>query len=117
MRRTNRKNPYLATGRGKASMWGIIAFLFGFLYGWISPGRQSKMALFVNGLWIGAIVALVLFFIGLAVGAPALGFGGGVAMFIEIVILTLLFILGAWLGDLVEGGMRRSRGCSAGRTT
>ena len=98
-------------------MWGILAFLFGFLYGWISPGRQSKSRLFINGLWIGLIVALVLFFIGLVTGAPALGFGGGIYTFLTIVVLTLLFILGAWLGDLVEGGMRRSREGRSGRTT
>jgi fatty acid desaturase len=90
-------------------MWGIITFLFGFLYGWISPGRQSKSALMMNGLWIGLIVALVFLFIGLFANAPALGLGGGFGIFVTIVLLTLVFILGAWLGDLVETGFQRRR--------
>jgi hypothetical protein len=97
-------------------MWGLIAFLLGLLYGWISPGRQDKSRLLLNGIWIGLLIAAIMLVIGLAVGSPALGFGGGFLMFIDVVVLTLLFILGAWIGDLIEGGMRRSRGDTRGRT-
>lgn len=97
-------------------MWGLIAFLFGLLYGWISPGRQNKSRLLWNGLWIGLLIAVVLLVIGFATGEPALGFGGGVAMFVSVVILTLLFILGAWIGDLIEGGLNRRR-TGRGRVT
>jgi len=55
------------------------------------------------------VIAVVLAVIGWLTGAPALGFGGAVGVIITAIILTLLFIVGVWLGDLITGARRRSR--------
>jgi len=89
-------------------VWGLITFVIGIAYGWLTPGRQSKLGLFMTGLWIGLIVAVAFAVIGYFYHADPLGFGTTfLGLFLAIVVLTLVFVLGAWVGDLIEGQTRR----------
>jgi hypothetical protein len=90
--------------------WGLLIFVVGIIYGWLSPGRQDKGRLFRNGLIIGLVLALVLALLGWMGGANPVGLdtlGGAVGLILAVIVMTLLFILGAWIGDLIEGGTRR----------
>lgn len=90
-------------------MWGLLIFVVGLLYGWLTPGRQDKGRLFMNGLVIGLILAVLLALLGGAINANPLPVGTGiVGTVLTVVVLTVVFILGAWLGDLLEGN-RSSR--------
>lgn len=89
-------------------MWGLIAFVIGIAYGALKKGRQDKSDLLKQGLLIGLVVALVLALIGFFTGAGALGVAGGVAVIWTTLVLTLLFVLGVWLGDLFTG-QRKTR--------
>jgi peptidoglycan/LPS O-acetylase OafA/YrhL len=90
-------------------MWGLLALVIGVLYGWLKPGSQDKSRLLVNGLVIGLVVGLALALLGVAVGSNPVYFGSGfLGIFLGIVIITLLFVLGVWLGDLIERKPRRS---------
>lgn len=93
-------------------MWGILAFLIGLAYGWMSPGKQDKTRLLRNGVLIGIGLALVFALIGWTTGAYPLGFGGALGIIVGVLVVTLLFILGVWIGDLIEG--RRERGRVSG---
>lgn len=85
-------------------MWGLLALLAGVLYGWLKPGAQDKSQLFVRGLVFGLIVGVVLALFGYAIGSNPIYFGSGfLALILGVTIITLLFILGVWLGDLLEG--------------
>lgn len=97
--------PVLA--EGMAVPWGLLTFVIGILYGALARGKQDKSALFKQGIVIGLVLALVLVVIGVLTGAPALGFGGALGIVVTAVILSLLFILGVWIGDLVTGANRR----------
>jgi hypothetical protein len=91
-------------------VWGIIAFVVGIAYGWLARGRQDKSHLFVTALIWGFVIALVLALIGLLAGQSAIGLGQGVVgFFISVLIISLLFILGVWIGDLIEGASSRRR--------
>jgi cation transporter-like permease len=85
-----------------------VTFVIGILYGALKRGRQDKSSLFKQGLVIGIVLALVLVVIGALAGAPALGFGGALGIIIAAVVLSLLFILGVWIGDLVTGASRQT---------
>ncbi len=90
-------------------MWGFLVFLVGILYGWMTPGRQDKTRLFMNGLWIGLVLAIVLALLGVLLSAPAVPLGVNVVgVVLSVLLLTVLFIVGAWLGDLIEGSRRHA---------
>lgn len=91
-------------------MWGLISFLIGLVYGWASPGRQDKSQILKTGFMIGLVLAIVLALIGYVTGAAPLGFSTGLGMIgiiIDVLVITLLFILGVWLGDMIEGRRQR----------
>lgn len=87
--------------------WGLVSFIAGLLYGWLAAGKQDKSRLFKKGLVIGLVLAIVLAVLGWLTNAPALGVGGAIAVIWTAFVLALLFILGVWLGDLIEGRRRR----------
>lgn len=90
-------------------MWGLLALVVGLLYGWLKPGRQDKSQLMVRGLVIGLVIGLVLALLGASIGSNPVYFGSGfLGVVLGVVIITLLFILGVWLGDLIEGKPRRA---------
>lgn len=88
--------------------WGLLTFVIGILYGALKAGKQDKSDLFKQGLLIGVVIALVLIVIGVLTGAPTLGFGGAIGILVSAVILSLLFILGVWIGDLITGAKKRA---------
>jgi cation transporter-like permease len=83
--------------------WGLLTFLFGIVYGYVTPGRQDKMAMFKKGLIIGIILAIVFAIIGFLTGYDALGVAGAIGVLISIIVLSILFVAGTWVGDLLEG--------------
>jgi uncharacterized membrane protein len=90
-------------------MWGVLALLTGFLYGWLKPGAQDKSQILVRGLVFGLIVGLVLAVLGYALNSNPVYVGSGfLGIVLGVVIITLLFVLGVWVGDLVEGRPKRS---------
>ena len=93
-------------------MWGLLTFLVGIAYGFFAKGTQDKGRLLMTGLLIGLVLAIIVAFLG---GLRGLGLPGGfVGIFLSAVVLTLLFVVGVWIGDMIEGRSQRSR---AGRNT
>lgn len=91
--------------------WGVLVIVLGFAYGALKPGKQRKSSLFLTGLLVGILLAIVLLLLGFATHVPVLeiaGVIGAVGVVATAVVLTLLFILGVWLGDLVTGSLRRA---------
>ena len=90
--------------------WGlIVAFVIGILYGALKTGRQDKSDLLKRGLLIGLVVAVVLALIGFFTGYGAVGVAGGLAIIWSALILTLVFVLGVWIGDMVTGQRKTRR--------
>ncbi|CAG0955294.1 hypothetical protein METP2_00464 [Methanosarcinales archaeon] len=86
-----------------------LTFVLGIIYGYVSPGRENRGALLRKGLIIGVVLAIILVAVGLFVGGTIMTLSG-ISVFIEVVILTVLFIIGTWIGDWIEGRSRtRSR--------
>ena len=82
-----------------------LIFVLGIIYGYVSPGRENRGALLRKGLIIGIVLAIIFAILGLFVGGAVMVLSG-IAVFIEIVILTVLFIIGTWIGDWLEGRSR-----------
>ncbi|HEY9245647.1 MAG TPA: hypothetical protein VIO11_02260 [Candidatus Methanoperedens sp.] len=82
----------------------IFAFLIGLVYAFVRPGKENRSRLFRDGVIIGIILALILVGLGVLTGGAVLLVGTivGIYILIEIVILTILFIIGTYIGDWLE---------------
>lgn len=91
-------------------VWGIAAFAVGLFYGWLAPGRQEKGRVFLIALFWGLLLAVILTLVGAWAGQSAIGLGEGFLGFVvSVLIISLLFVLGVWVGDLIEGAVARRR--------
>lgn len=94
-------------------MWGFLVFLIGLAYGWMSPGRQDKSRLFMRGLLWGVVIAVVLALIGFFFGSNPVTATANMGFFDIVwtaIVLSLAFILGVWIGDMIEGRRARTGG-------
>jgi cation transport ATPase len=88
----------------------ILSFILGIIYGYASPGKENRGMLLRNGLLIGIGLGIIFVVVGLLVSPSLLVLGAvtysAAVLFIEVVILTVLFIIGTWIGDWFEGRSR-----------
>ena len=82
----------------------ILIIIIGIIYGYMKPGKEDRSALSKNGVVIGLILGAIMVVLGLIGGRWILLLGtlAGVAVFIEVIILAVLFIIGTYIGDMVE---------------
>jgi hypothetical protein len=84
-------------------MWGLLVLLLGGLYGFFTPGRENKTRLFMNGVMIGLVIAVLFALLGGWAGSAPLGLGSGFfGIILDAIVLSLLFVLGAFVGDWFE---------------
>ena len=88
--------------------WGLVVFLVGIAYGWMMAGKQDKSDIFKRGLLWGLVAAIVVAILGYFFNVNPLGLGdtGFLSLFLSFVVLTVVFIIGVWIGDLIPGGRR-----------
>ncbi len=88
----------------------ILTFILGIIYGYTGPVKGELGMLLRNGLEIGIGLGIIFVVVGLLVSPGLLVLGAwtvsAVMIFLEVVILTVLFIIGAWIGDWFEGRSR-----------
>ncbi|HVL86693.1 MAG TPA: hypothetical protein VM681_01600 [Candidatus Thermoplasmatota archaeon] len=89
--------------------WGLVVFLFGIVYGYVTPGRQDKVGLFKTALLVGVVLGILFALVGFVVDLSPVGFASGqdvLGFIVSVVVLSLLFVIGAWIGDWLEGAVR-----------
>jgi hypothetical protein len=82
-----------------------VTIAIGILYGYFKRGKEDRMALLKKGALIGIIIAIILVAVaGLLSNGEMLLAGGfiGIFVFINVIILAVLFILGTFIGDWLE---------------
>ncbi len=80
----------------------ILAFIVGLVYGYVKPGKEKRWELLKRGFVYGIILGLILGFIDLLRGGLVLSVKTTIGTLIEVVILTIMFIIGTFFGDLLE---------------
>ena len=82
----------------------ILIIIIGIIYGYMKPGKEDRSALMKKGVVIGIILGAITIVLGLLGGGGFLLFGSvvGVAIFIEVIILAVLFVIGTYIGDMLE---------------
>lgn len=92
-------------------MFGWLVLIFGIVYGYMTPGRQNKMDLFKTAIIVGLIVGIVFGLIGYFANINAIGFAdlSILGIIVSAVVIAILFVLGAWIGDFLEDRMKAPR--------
>ncbi|MCX9081195.1 MAG: hypothetical protein OIN83_03270 [Candidatus Methanoperedens sp.] len=82
----------------------ILIIIIGIIYGYMRSGKEDRFALLKKGVIIGIILGAIMVVLGLIGGGGILLLGGlaGTAVFIEVIILAVLFIIGTYIGDMLE---------------
>jgi hypothetical protein len=86
----------------------MLALIVGVLYGYMSPGKEDKMKILKNGLKWGVMIGVALAVLNLLLGGGFLMSGAGLfGSIIAVVYLTIFFIIGAFIGDFLEGKFKK----------
>ena len=82
----------------------VLIIIIGIIYGYMKPGKEDRSTLLKKGVVIGIILGAVLVILGLIGGRWILLLGTlvGVLVFVEVIILAVLFIIGTYIGDMLE---------------
>jgi hypothetical protein len=82
----------------------ILIIIIGIIYGYMKPGKEDRSALLKKGVVIGIILGAITIVLGLLGGGGFLLFSSvvGTVIFIEVIILAVLFIVGTYIGDMLE---------------
>ncbi|HEY6585822.1 MAG TPA: hypothetical protein VIY97_01510 [Candidatus Methanoperedens sp.] len=82
----------------------ILIVIIGIIYGYMKPGKENRSTLLKRGVVIGIILGAIMVVLGLLGGRTMLLLGGlaGAYVFIEVIILAVLFIIGTYIGDMLE---------------
>jgi hypothetical protein len=82
----------------------ILIIIIGIIYGYMKPGKEDRSTLLKKGVVIGIILGAIMVVLGLIGGREILLLGSlvGAVVFIEVIILAVLFITGTYIGDMLE---------------
>jgi hypothetical protein len=82
----------------------ILIIIIGIIYGYMKPGKEDRSALLKKGVMIGIVLGAIMVVLGLIGGGGFLLLGSlaGAVVFIEVIILAVLFIIGTYIGDMLE---------------
>ena len=82
----------------------ILIIIIGCIYGYMKPGKEDRSTLLKKGVVIGIILGAIMVVLGLIGGRGILLLGSlvGAVVFIEVIILAVLFIIGTYIGDMLE---------------
>jgi len=93
-------------------MWlELLNFIIGIAFGFFHHGKEDFMGILKNGAIIGIVLGIIFVLVsmflvpgGISIGV---GFLGVFGIFIEIMIFVLIFIVGAFIGDWLEGVLKK----------
>ncbi len=93
-------------------MWfELLLLIIGIAYGLLHKGKEDKWGLLKTGAIIGIVLGIIFGLLAMVFAPGAIGLGvgliGAVGIFIGIVILAVIFIVGVFIGDIIEGAVRK----------
>jgi hypothetical protein len=93
-------------------MWlELLNFIIGIAFGFFHHGKEDLMGILRNSAIIGIVLGIIFVLVsmylvpgGISIGV---GFLGVFSFFIEIIIFVIIFIVGAFIGDWLEGVQKK----------
>ncbi len=88
----------------------ILALVAGIIYGYLKTGKEDRTALFKNGFLLGVVVAVIIAGLVLISGISSMLIfvSSSIMIVLSIVLLTVLFIAGTFIGDWLEAKFKSS---------
>jgi hypothetical protein len=93
-------------------MWlEMLNFIIGIAFGFFHHGKEDLMGILRNSAIIGIVLGIIFVLVsgflipgGISIGV---GFLGVFGFFIEILLFVIIFIVGAFIGDWLEGVLKK----------
>ena len=85
----------------------ILAFIVGLVYGYVNPGKEERWELFKKGVVYGIILGIIFGVIAFFVGGLLFFAVGTIGIFINVVFLVIIFIIGTFVGDVLEDAIKK----------
>ena len=89
----------------------ILALILGIVFGFIHKGKEDYTGLLRNsaicGLIVGVLFVLLPAFLSPKTTTIFEGAVGVFSFFVVIIIYVIIFIIGAFIGDLIEGRLKK----------
>ena len=82
----------------------ILTIIIGIVYGYVKPGKEDRFGIFKKGIVIGVTLGVIFVILGMFTGIEFLlmsGIVGSIAI-VYIILITILFIVGTYIGDWLE---------------
>ncbi len=93
-------------------MWfELLNFIIGIAFGFFHHGKEDLLGILRNGAIIGLVLGIIFVLLS-ALLVPegisiSVGFLGVFGIFIQIIIFVIIFIVGAFIGDWLEGILKK----------
>ncbi|MCJ7742218.1 MAG: hypothetical protein MUO95_05980 [Methanoregula sp.] len=93
-------------------MWlELLNFIIGIAFGFFHHGKEDLMGILKNSAIIGIVLGIIFVLVSLFLVPVGLsidvGFLGVFGIFIVIIIFVIIFIVGAFIGDWLEGVLKK----------
>lgn len=87
----------------------VLTLIIGTTYGYLKPGKEDRISLFKKGLLIGTILGILFTILGAIVNIKFIFLSSivGIVLFIQIIIYVIIFIIGTYIGDILEEKNRK----------
>ena len=87
----------------------LLVGIAGLIYGYVKPGKEDKMALLKKGSMIGLALGVIISLLSLFLGAGLLfAITTIVGVLISVIYLTIIFIIGTFIGDWLEIKLKKA---------
>lgn len=87
----------------------MLTIIIGIVYGYTKHGKEDRLGIFKKGLIIGTVIGVIFTMLGIFAGAKFILMSSivGFAAFIEVILMTISFVIGTYIGDWLEERMTK----------
>ena len=88
----------------------VLSLIAGIIYGYLKTGKEDRIALFKKGFLLGMIVAVIIAGLVIISGISSMLIfvSSSIMIVLSIVLLTVFFIAGTFIGDWLEANLKSS---------